>query len=214
MDCYVVFVTNSPSNFMKLMNEVLKYCFGKFVIVYPDDILVFSKTEEEHLRNLTLVMRRLQRENFLINLKKSSFTKTKIIYLGFLISSNELKMDPNKVKEFKECSSPRSIFEVRIFHGLASLYWKFIINFSEINAQMMYKVNKRHKTFKWTEEDEKIFNILKEKITEQPILVFPYFRNTFQVSCDVSGVEIGVVLSQDNRPPVYFSEKLNNTKRN
>ena len=74
-------------------------------------------------------------------------------------------------------------------------------------------VNKRHKYFKWTEEDKKRFRILKEKITEQPIMVLPDFERTFQVRCDASGVAIGVVLIQDNRPIEYFSEKLNDTKK-
>jgi hypothetical protein len=204
------FLTNAPGTFMRLMNEVLKYFIGNFVIVYLDDILVFNITEEEHLRHLTLVMRRLEQENMLINLKKSSFMKTELIYLGFVISLNELKKDPEKVREW---SSPRSIFEVRSFHGLASFYQKFIKNFSEIDAQMMDTVNKRHKSFKWTKDVKKSFNILKEKITEQPILVFPNFGKTFQVRCDVSGVTIGAILRQDNRHVAYFSEKLNDTKR-
>jgi hypothetical protein len=119
-------LTNAPSTFMRLMNEVLKDFIGKFMIVYLDDILVFSKSKEEHLRHLALVMRRLQQEKLLINLKKSSFLKTELIYLGFVISSNELKMDPEKVKAIKEWSSPKNIFEVRSFHGLASFYRKFI----------------------------------------------------------------------------------------
>jgi hypothetical protein len=207
-------LTNAPSTFMRLMNEVLKDFIGKFVIVYLDDILIFSKTEEEHLRHLTLVMRRLQQEKLLINLKKSSFMKKELIYLGFVISSNELKMDPEKVKAIKEWSSPKNIFEVRSFHGLASFYRKFIRNFSGISAPMMDTVKKRHKSFHWTEEAEKSFKLLKEKITEQPVLVLPDFSKTFQVRCDASGFAIGAVLSQDNRPIAYFSEKLNDAKKN
>jgi hypothetical protein len=159
-------LTNAPSTFMRLMNEILKDFIGKFMVVYLDDILIFSKTKEEHLRHPTLVMRRLQQEKLLINLKKSSFMKIELIYLGFVISSNELKMDPEKVKVIRDWSSPRSMFEVRSFHGLASFYRKFIRDFSEICAPMMDTVKKRNKSFKWTEEVEKSFNILKEKITE------------------------------------------------
>jgi hypothetical protein len=125
-----------------------------------------------------------------------------------VISSNELKMDPKKVKAIREWPSLRNIFEVRSFHGLASVYRKFTKNFSGISAQMMDIVKKRHKSFKWMKEAERSFNILKEKITEQSILVFPYFGKKFQVRCDASGVAIGAVLSQD-RHVVYFSEKLN-----
>jgi hypothetical protein len=121
-------------------------------------------------------------------------------------------MDLKKVKEIIEWTSPRSIFEVRSFHGLESFYRKFKNFFCEISAQMMDTLNKRHKYFKWIEV-EKSFNILKEKITEQSILVLPDFRKTFQVRCDASGVVIGAVLSQDNRHVVYFIKKMNDAKR-
>jgi hypothetical protein len=117
-----------------------------------------------------------------------------------VISSNELKMDPEKVKVIKEWSSPRSMFEVRIFHGLESFYRKFIRDFSGIWAPMMDIVKKRHKSFKCIEEAEMRFNILKEKITETPIMVLLNFEKTFQVRCNASEVAIGAVLSQDNRP--------------
>jgi hypothetical protein len=159
-------LTNTPSTFMRLMNEVLKEFIGKFVIVYLDDILIFSKSKEEHLEHLAAVMRKLQQEKLLINMRKSSFMKRELIYLGFVISENELKMDPSKVEVIKNWPSPRNVFEVRSFHGLASFYRKFIRKFSGISATMMDTVNKRHKSFHWTEEVEKSFNLLKRKITE------------------------------------------------
>jgi hypothetical protein len=140
-------LTNAPNTFMRLMNEVLKNFIGKFFIVYLDDILIFNKTKVEHLKHLAAVMRRLQQEKMLINVNKSSFMRTKIIYLGFFISVNELKMDPEKVYAIKNWPSPKSVFEVRSFHGLASFYKKFIQNFSGISTPMMDMVKKRHKYF-------------------------------------------------------------------
>ena len=117
------------------------------------------------------------------------------------------------MRAIRDWPSPRSIFEVRIFHGLASFYRKFIRNFSGICAPILDTVKKRQKSFKWTEEDKKSFKILKDKITEQPIMVLSDFGKTFQVRCDASGVAIGEVLSQDNRPIAYFNEKFNDTKK-
>jgi hypothetical protein len=94
---------------------------------------------------------------------------------GFVISVNELKMDPEKVEVIRNWPSPRNVFEVRSFHGLASFYRKFIRNFSGISAVIMDTVKKRHKVFHWTAEAERSFNLLKRKITEQPILVLPNF---------------------------------------
>jgi hypothetical protein len=205
-------LTNALSTFMRLMNEVLREFIVKFVVVYLDDILIYSKTKAEHLKHLAIVMRRLQQEKLLINMKKCSFIKIELIYLGFVISANELKMDPEKVEVIKNWPSPRNIFEVRSFHGLASFYRKFIRNFSGISAAMMDTVKKRHKSFHWTTEAEKSFNLLKRKITEQPNLVLLDFQKTFQVKCDANGYAIGAVLSQEDRPVAYFSEKLDEAK--
>jgi uncharacterized linocin/CFP29 family protein len=131
-----------------------------------------------------------------------------------VISSNKLKMDSDKVKEIKEWSLPRNILEVKIFHGLASFYRKFIRNFSVICASMKDIVKKRHKYFHGIEQVEKIFKLLKQKIIEQPVLVLQDFSKKFQVRCDACGFAIGVVFSQHNRPIAYFSEKMNDAKMN
>jgi hypothetical protein len=188
-------LTNAPSTFMRLMNEVLREFIGKFFIVYLDDILIYSKSEAKHFKHLTIVMKKLQQEKLLINMKKSSFMNTEIIYLGFVISANELRMDLDKVEVIKNWPSPRNIFEVRSFHVLASLYWKFIRNFSGISRAMMDTVKKWHKSFHWTTEAEKSFNLLKRKITRQLVLVLLKFQKTIQVKCDASGFAIGAVLS-------------------
>eukprot|EP00253_Pinus_taeda_P004319 PITA_04319 len=115
-------LSNAPSTFMRLMNEVLKEFNGKFVIVYLDNILIFSKTKEEHFRHLQSVLRKLQQNKLLINLKKCTFFQRELIYLGFVIAENELKMDPEKVAAIVSWPSPKSLFEVRSFHGLASQF--------------------------------------------------------------------------------------------
>jgi hypothetical protein len=140
-------LTNAPSTFMRLMNEVLREFIRKFVIVYLDDILIFSKIVAEHLKHLATIMQKLQQKKLLINMKKSSFMKTELIYLGFIIFADKLRMDPDKVEVIKNWPSPKNTFEVRSFHGLASFYRKFIKNFSGISALMMDTVKKRHKYF-------------------------------------------------------------------
>jgi hypothetical protein len=138
--------------------------------------------------------------------------KIEIIYLGFVISANELRMDPDKVEVIKNWPSPKNIFEVRSFHGLASFYRKFLRNFSGISVEMMDTVKKRHKYFHWNEEAKKRFNLLKRNITEQLVLVLSDFQKTFQVKCNASGFAIGAVMSQEDRPIVYFCKKLNEVK--
>jgi len=121
---------------------MLKEFIGKFFIVYLDDILIFSKTKEEHFRHVRYVLEKLQRNKLLINLKKCSFFKKDLIYLGFVICKNELKRDPEKVAAIVSWPSPKSLFEVWSFHGLASFYGKFIKNFNGICAPMVDTIKK------------------------------------------------------------------------
>jgi hypothetical protein len=196
---------------MRLMNEVLKPFLGKFVVVYLDDILIFSRNKEEHLKHVRQVLQWLQEERLLINLKKCTFLQTKLVYLGFVVSKEGLKMDSEKVKAILEWPTPQSTFEVRSFHGLVSFYRKFIRNFSQICAPLTECMKKGK--FEWTTTTMKEFADLKKKVTEKLVLALPNFDKVFQVDCDASRTTIGAVLSQEGRPITFFSEKLNDAKR-
>lgn len=198
---------------MRLMNEVLKRFLGKFVIVYLDEILIFSKTKGENLEHIRQVLYRLKEEKMLINLKNYSFIQKEIVYLGFLISVDGLKMDPEKVKEILEWSTSKNIGEVRSFHGLASFYKKFIRNFSVVGNAMNETMRGDNKEFKWTHGDDKSFESLKQRVAELPILALPNFNKVFQVECDTSGNAIGAILCQEGKLVAFSSEKLDYTER-
>jgi hypothetical protein len=174
-------LTNSPSNFVRLMNEVLREFIGKFVTIYLDDIMIYSQSREEHMRQLRLVLDKLQQEKLLINLKKCSFLKTKLIYLVFVVSRKGLKLDQEKVKAIINWPTPKNAFEVRIFHVLEIFYRKFIKNFSGICAPIIETIKGTKQSFKCTKAAEKSFKLLKKKITEQPILAMADFNKLFQV---------------------------------
>jgi hypothetical protein len=143
--------TNAPSTFMRLMNEFLKEFIEKFMIVYLDDILIYRQKKEEHLRHLKMVLSTLQKEKLLINLKKSIFMKREMIYLGFVVSEEGLKMDLEKVQAIVNWPTPRNAFEVRRFYGLASFYRNFIRNLSQICAPIVETIKERKQPFKWIE---------------------------------------------------------------
>lgn len=135
-------LSNAPS-IMRLMNEVLKQFLQKFVIKYLDDILVFNRSKEEHLKHLRMVMTRLHEEKLQINLKKCVFMQTKLVYLGFVVSKDGLKMDKEKVQAIIDWPTPRSAMEVRIFYDIASFYRKFIKNFSHVATPILETIKRK-----------------------------------------------------------------------
>ena len=149
----------------------------------------------------------------MINLKKCSFLKKELIYLGFVVSEEGLKMDPDKVQAILSWPVPRSAYEVRSFHGLARFYRKFIKNFSQISAPIIDAFKESRKTFKWIEAANRNFKLLNKNIIENPIMVVPSFDKVFQVDTDASETTIGDVLSHEHRPVSYFREKLNEEKQ-
>ncbi|KAK2450150.1 hypothetical protein QL285_009284 [Trifolium repens] len=206
-------LTNAPSTFMRLMNHVLRSFIGKFVVVYFDDILIYSKTLGEHVEHLQAVLKVLRENKLYAYLKKCSFCLESVVFLGFVISSKGVSVDEEKVKAIREWPVPKNASEVRSFHGLASFYRRFVNDFSSIAAPLNELV-KKNVVFKWTDMHEKAFNLLKDKLTNAPLLCLPNFDKPFEIECDASGVGIRAVLMQDSKPIAFFSEKLNGAALN
>lgn len=204
-------LSNAPSTFMRLMNHVLKPFLGRFIVVYFDDILVYSQSMEDHQTHLVQLFQVLDQEKLYGNLEKCEFFTKQVNFLGYLVTDQGIQVDEKKVQAIRDWPVPQSIQQVRSFHGLASFYRRFIKNFSTIVAPMTDIT--RFKIFKWTPQAQRAFDELKLQLSSTPVLALPCFQEMFEVECDASGVGIGAVLSQQTRPVAYFSEKFNDAKR-
>ena len=200
-------LTNAPSTFMRLMNHVLREFIGKFVVVYFDDILLYNTTLDLHVAHLKLVFCVLRKEQLYANLEKCIFCKDHVVFLGFVVSSKGVQVDEEKVKAIQEWPTPKSVTEVRSFHGLASFYRLFVKDFSTLAAPLN-EVTKKNVVFKWGEKQEEASNALKQKLINAPILAWQNFSKSFEIECDASNVGIGAVLLQEGHPIAYFSKKL------
>ena len=140
-------LSNAPSTFMRLMNEVLRPFSGKFVVVYFDDILIYSRTTTEHKRHLQTVCTKLQEDKLFANVTKCAFLRSLVAFLGFIISAAGIAVDPGKTATIRDWPTPTSPFEVHSFHGLAQFYRRFIMNFSSLAAPLtdLLKLNR----FEW-----------------------------------------------------------------
>lgn len=203
-------LSNAPSTFMRVMNQIFRPYIGKFVVVYFDDILIYSASTEEHVEHLRKVLIILREEQFYAATKKCVFMTRSVLFLGYVVSEKGIQVDQNKVEAIRNWPQPRTITEVRSFHGLELFYRRFIPHFSSVMAPVTDCM--KGKQFSWSEEAGVAFERIKELLTTAPILVLPDFQLLFELHTDASKVGIGGVLSQSGRPVAYFSEKLSGAK--
>ena len=165
-------LTNAPSTFMRLMNQVLKPVIGRCV-VYFDDILISSQSEEDHVQHLHEVLTILSNEKLYENLEKCHFFTPQVVFLGYVVSAQGIHVDESKTKAIQEWPVPTSIQQVQSFHGLASFYRRFVRDFSSIVAPMTEVLKGR--SFEWTDQAHSAFEEIKRRLTSAPILALPNF---------------------------------------
>ncbi|GJY01586.1 putative reverse transcriptase domain-containing protein [Tanacetum coccineum] len=206
-------LTNAPAVFMDLMNRVCRPYLDKFVIVFIDDILIYSKTREEHVEHLRLVLELLKKEKLYAKFSKCEFWLREVQFLRHVINGNGIHVDPSKIKAVKNWKAPRTPSEVRSFLGLAGYYRRFIKNFSKI-AKSLTILTQKCKTFDWGEEQELAFQTLKDKLCNAPVLALPDGPEDFVVYCDASGLGLGCVLMQRGKVIAYASRQLKIHEKN
>ncbi|KAK1573214.1 hypothetical protein QYE76_017684, partial [Lolium multiflorum] len=206
-------LTNAPSTFMRLMNHVLRDFIGKFVVVYFDDILIYSRNESDHTIHIRHVLQVLRDNKLYGNLEKCTFCKDKVIFLGYVVSKHGVEVDESKIEAIQNWPTPMNVSQVRSFHGLAGFYRRFVPNFSTIAAPLN-DLTKKGVVFEWGAAQDHAFDELKRLLTSAPLLALPDFNKQFEIECDASGIGIGGVLMQEGRPIAYFSEKLSGAKLN
>ncbi|GJW42376.1 putative reverse transcriptase domain-containing protein [Tanacetum coccineum] len=180
-------LTNAPTVFIDLMNGVCRPYLDKFMIVFIDDILIYSKTQEEHVEYLRLVLGLLKKEKLYAKFSKCEFWLREVQFLGHVINGNGIHVDPSKIEAVKNWKALRTPTEVRSFLGLAGYYRRFIWIFSKVAKSLTISTQKC-KTFDWGEEHELAFQTLKDKLCNAPILALPNGLEDFVVYCDVSGI--------------------------
>jgi hypothetical protein len=179
----------------------------KFMVVFIDDILVYSPTAEEHEHHMRTVLEKLAQHQLYAKFSNCEFLLQEVAFLGYVLSAEGVAVDPAKIEAVKEWDQPCNVIEVRSFLGLAGYYCRFIENFSKI-ARPMTNLLKKTKEFEWTPKCEQSFQGLKQKLATTPMLALPNISKNFVVYCDASRQGLGCVLMQDGRVIAYTSRQL------
>jgi hypothetical protein len=200
-------LTNAPVAFMEAMNRMLHEFLDDFVVMFLDDILIYSKTEAEHEQHLRLVLGALRENQFYGKLKKCAFWLSEVAFLGHVINQQGIAVDPKNVAAMVEWKRPSSVFEIRSFLGLAGYYRRFVPNFSSI-AKPLTRLLEKGVLFIWSNDCEVSYQSLKSKLVDAPILALSQSGKRFTVYTDASRIGLGCVLMQEGKVIAYGSRQL------
>ena len=206
-------LTNAPTDFMDLMNQVFQRYLDRFVIVFIDDILMYSSSSEEHSEHLRIVLQTLRERQLYSKLSKCQFWLDRVAFLGHVISVEGVNVDPKKREAVVNWKPPKNVSEVRSFLGLAGYYRKFVEGFSKIAAPLT-KLTKKDVKYDWVDSCQQSFEELKGRLTLAPVLALPNGRDRFVVYSDASRQGLGCVLMQNDRVIAYASRQLKKHEEN
>jgi len=200
-------VTGGPATFQTVMNILLEPLLRKCAVVFIDDILIYSKTWDDHLQHIRAVLTLLQQHKFQVKLSKCSFAKQQLTYLGHIVSSEGVATDPTKIESIKNWPRPANVKDLRSFLGMAGYYRRFVAQFGIISKPLTNLLRKGT-LYVWTPETETAFQALKKALISAPVLALPNFSIPFVVETDASNKGIGAVLQQQGHPVAYVSKAL------
>ncbi|KAK8697932.1 hypothetical protein V6N13_114064 [Hibiscus sabdariffa] len=199
--------------FLDLMNSVFHEYLDQFVVVFIDDILVYSRTEEDHDRHLRLVLQTLLKNQLYAKLSKCEFWIREVVFLGHVVSSEGIRVDPKKVEAIVNWKQLISVTKIRSFLGLAGYYRRFVSGFSKVAAPLTKLLQKGVK-YEWSDARQQAFEKLKEALINAPVLIQPVSGKEFVVYSDASYVGLGCVLMQEGRVVAYASRQLKVHEKN
>jgi hypothetical protein len=206
-------LTNAPTTFMRLMNEVIHPFIGKLVVVYFDDILIYSKSLNEHIEHLRVIFCVLREARLFANLEKCIFCTDRVTFLGYVVTPQGIEVDEAMIEAINSWLIPPTLTQLRSFLGLVGFYQCFMRDFSAIAAPLN-DLMKKGVSFRWGAAQEQAFHTLIDKLTHASLLHLTDLGKTFELECDASGIGIGGVLLQEGKPIAYFSEKLSGSSLN
>ncbi|KAL0175542.1 hypothetical protein M9458_027872, partial [Cirrhinus mrigala] len=213
-------LANSPSYFQAFVNDVFRDMLNRWVIVYIDDILIYSNSYSEHVQHVRAVLQRLIKHQLYAKEEKCEFHQERITFLGYVISSEGVAMDETKVNAVRNWPRPKTLKELQRFLGFSNFYRRFIRNFSTVAAPLSSMIKQGNTRLTWTPLATQAYDELRQRFTTAPILHHPDPNLPFLVEVDASSTGVGAVLSQRQGQPLktfpcaYFSHKLSPAERN